>query len=108
MRWKKLRFRDEYIPLILTGRKRSTIRLERKRFKVGDTVYLVSQSTGRVFGKAKITNIVKKKLYELSDDDARRDGFRDKFTLIEALKSIYGDIPNTANIYIIEFKVLMR
>jgi len=108
MRWKKLRFRDEYIPLILTGRKRSTIRLEKKKFKVGDTVYLASLSTGRIFGKAKITGITKKTVAELSDEDAKRDGFKDKISLIETLKSIYGNIPEDTSVYIIEFKVIMR
>ncbi len=102
--WRKLRFRDEYIPLILTGRKRSTIRLE-KKYDVGDTVYLVSQTTGRIFGKAKITNIIEKRLDELSDEDAWRDGFKDKYTLIEALKSIYGNLPDDTKVYIIEFRL---
>lgn len=102
--WRKLRFRDEYIPLILTGKKTSTIRLERK-YNRGDTVYLVSQTTGRIFGKAKITKITEKRLDELNDEDAWRDGFRDKYTLIEALKSIYGNLPNDTKLYIIEFKL---
>ena len=102
--WRKLKFRDEYIPLILTGRKTSTIRLE-KKYNVGDTVYLVSQTSGRIFGKAKIVSITEKRVNELSDEDAWRDGFKDKYALIEALKSIYGDLPEDSKVYIIEFKL---
>lgn len=107
MMWKKLRFRDEYIPLILIGRKRATIRLNKKNYRVGDIVYLVAQNTGRIFGKARIIDIKQKKLSELSDEDAKLDGFRDKHVLIEALESIYGELSEDTNVYIIEFKVIM-
>lgn len=106
MRLKKLRFRDELIPLILSGRKRATIRLGTKSLSEGEVVYIASETTGRVFGKARITRIVQKKLSELSDEDARMDGFRDRIALLEALKAIYGDLPEDSPVYVIEFTVL--
>ena len=106
MRVKRLRFRDEFIPLILSGRKRATIRAERGDIEVGDVVYLTSLSMGRAFGKARITNITRKRVCELSDEDARKDGFRDRYILIEALKSIYGRDVEEMDIYVIEFELV--
>jgi hypothetical protein len=100
---RKIRFKDEYIPLILEGKKTSTIRLE-KKFRVGETLAVTSVKTGKIYCRIRVTSIVQKRLGELTDDDASRDGFRGRADLIKALKRIYGDIRSDRKLYVIRFK----
>jgi len=43
---------------------------------------------GYVLGRVKIKKISRKKLTELTDEDVRRDGFKNKEELVKVLKSI--------------------
>ena len=85
---KKLNFKKEYAESIMSGRKRSTIRLS-TTLKAGDRVEVVAG--GVSLGTATIESVRVKKLGELTDNDAREDGFKRKEELIRALKDIYKD-----------------
>jgi len=100
-----MKFRDEYIPLILEGVKRSTIRLDRK-YRVGETLYVTSVKKGKRYCKIKILDIYRKRLSELTDEDAHMDGFSSREELISALKKIYGDISDDTVLFIYRFKKL--
>ena len=101
-RRRRLKFRDEYIPLILSGRKKTTIRAKAKYFK-GELVD-VTDLSGNVHGEAVISNIVEKKFSELTDKDAVKDGFLDLEELKTALRDIYGDLDDDSILYIYHFK----
>ncbi len=102
---KRLVFKLQFAERILSGEKTSTIRIK-SGFKVNDIVD-VYVGSARV-GKAVIRRIIRKKISELSDDDARRDGFRNRDELIRELSKLYGRraISQDREVYIIEFKLL--
>ncbi len=95
---KHLEFSGEYRELIISGKKRVTIR-KRVNLKVGDEVYV--HCGGEIIGKAKILEVEKKRVDELTDDDAKLDGFKNKDELIKELKRIYGD---SAEFYVVKFE----
>lgn len=85
-RRKRLYFSTEYLETILSGKKRSTIRIWTP-LKPGDVVDVVVG--GRVVAKARILDVVEVKASKLSDVDARLDGFKDRKDLMRALKRHY-------------------
>ncbi len=101
---KSINFDEEYVDLILSGRKKSTIRKGIKSCEAGKVVYLTASS--RPFAKARITKAVVKRVRELSEEDARRDGFNSREELLEALKRIYGRIKDSDLITVIYFELV--
>ena len=95
---RKMKFKPEYLKLLKMGKKRSTIRLE-KKYREGEVIYLADTS-GRIYGKARISRIIEKPLNELDDVDALIDGFEDLQELKNALSDIYGEISDKQIIYI--------
>jgi len=102
---KRLVFKLDYAGKILSGEKVTTIRMHAS-VREGDIVE-VYVGHARV-GKALITRVVKKRLSEVSDEEARLDGFRSREELIRALGKIYGKkrVEGDPEVYIIEFKLL--
>lgn len=102
---KRLVFRLSYAENILKGEKRSTIRL-RSSYRVGEIVE-VYVGSARV-GRAIIKHIEKKRLSDISDEDARIDGFKDRTELLKELMRIYGKKVMSKNpeLYIIHFQLL--
>jgi len=104
LRFRKLKFKPEYLRLIREGRKKSTIRLE-KKYRVGETVYL-SDTNGKIYGKAVIEDVIEKRFDELTERDAIIDGFNGLASLYNILRDIYGEISGDTTIYIYYIKVL--
>ena len=105
-RRKKLKFRKEYIPLILSGRKRTTIRMKGK-YSRGEVVD-ISDLRGRVHGEAVISGVEVKKFSELDDEDAVRDGFINVEELKDALRDIYRGIGEDSLVYIYHLRFKQR
>jgi len=103
-RRRKLMFKKEYSEGIVKGSKTSTIRLS-SSLKKGDEVEVVA---GRVrLGIARIEGIEVKKVHELTDEDARTDGFENKEELVKALKKIYGKrITDKTEVKLIRFRMI--
>lgn len=102
---KKLVFKLDYAGRILSGEKTTTIRLSTDLVE-GD---IVEVYVGHVrIGKAVIKKVYKKRLSDLSDDEVRSDGFKNKEDLIKVLSKIYGSKRIYANpeVYVIEFQLL--
>ncbi len=94
---KHLEFTRNYEKLLLSGKKRATIR-KWTNLKAGDEVFV--HCGGKIIGKAKITSVRKKSIHELTEEDAKLDGFESKEALIEELKKLgYG-----GSVYVIEFE----
>jgi len=104
MRYRKLKFKPEYLTQLITGRKKTTIRMERK-YTLGETVY-IADTNGRIYGKAVVDNIVEKELSRLTEEDAIVDGFNSLDELLRALGEIYGELPPDQKIYIYHLKIL--
>ncbi len=103
-RHRHLKFKNEYIRDVLRGRKRTTIRRE-KKYDEGEIVY-ISDLKGRVYGRAFISRIDVKKVGELDEEDAYLDGFNSLSDLLKALETIYGKLKNDDRIYIYHLDIL--
>jgi len=99
---KKIHFAKEYKEKILKGKKVSTIRLGKRKYSIGEVVELIVEN--KTFAKAKIKNVEYLTLKELSEEDARKDGFESKRKLLKALKKHYPKIKENSVVTRIEFE----
>ncbi len=100
----KINFDAEYVRPIIRGEKVTTIRKGIKSYPVGRIVDLTVNYTP--FARAKVEKVVVKRVGELTDEDAKRDGFGSREELIRALKRIYGDIKDNDFVTIVHFKIV--
>lgn len=100
----RINFDEEYVKIILDGKKRTTIRKGLKSYPVGKIVEFTANN--KVFCKARILKAVVKRLKELNDKDAIDDGFKNKEELVKALKRIYGDVGDDEFVTIVHFEVV--
>lgn len=99
-----LMVKGEYVDDILTGRKKATIRLGRVRVKYKE---LIVHGGGRPIAKVRVTGVRYKRVSELTDEDARIDGFEGVNELLAALEKAYGRKPKPDEVVtIIEFEVV--
>jgi len=102
MELRRLNFAKEYKKKIKEGLKRQTIRLSTS-LKEGDRVKVVAG--GEVLGVARITKVERKTIDELTDEDAKRDGFENVAQLVKALRRHYGKISNRKEVCVIGFEM---
>jgi len=95
---KHLEFKDRYRDLLISGKKRATIRVQCP-YKKGQKVYV--HCGGEIIGVARITDIEEKRIDELTEEDAKEDGFESLEELINEIKKIYG---NPDKVYVIRFE----
>ncbi|MCC6042316.1 MAG: ASCH domain-containing protein [Candidatus Verstraetearchaeota archaeon] len=105
MELKRLNFAKEYKKKIKEGLKRQTIRLSTS-LREGEKVEVVAG--GEVLGIAKITRVERKTIDELTDEDAKRDGFENVAQLLKALRRHYGRISNKKEVCVIGFEIERR
>ncbi|MEM1570392.1 MAG: ASCH domain-containing protein [Candidatus Bathyarchaeia archaeon] len=101
MEYKQLNFKKEYREALKDGRKTTTIRVN-AHVKPGDLVELIAG--GVSCGYAIVRSVTRKKLLELNDEDARKDGFKNRMELIKALKRHYPSLTPETYVYIINFR----
>ena len=65
-------------------------------------------SWGRPIAKVKIKDVKYKKVINLTDEDARKDGFENVHELIKELKRVYGNVRPDDLVSIIEFEVIQK
>ncbi|RLF86800.1 ASCH domain-containing protein [Thermococci archaeon] len=99
---RNLKFDGKYKDLLLSGKKRATIRVGKVNLKSGDEVLI--HSGGYVIGKAKIRKVEKKRVSELTEEDAIMDGFKNKEELLDALKEHYKNIKSDTEVTVVEFE----
>lgn len=103
MGFKQLRFKKQYLQVLLNGQKTTTIRMNTD-LKPGELVELVAG--GINCGYARIERITRKRIMGLTDEDALKDGFRSLEELIVTLKKYYKILNPETYAYIISFKKL--
>ena len=101
-----LHFLPSYVDDILSGRKRATIRLGVKNVKRGMMINLVS--SGRIFARARIIRVCRKKLKELKEEEIRKEGARNFRELLADLRKIYPAISPEDEITYIEWSIIGR
>ncbi|HDN75503.1 MAG TPA: ASCH domain-containing protein [Acidilobales archaeon] len=97
--------KGEYARLLLSGKKRATVRLGKVIPKYDEVII---HSWGRPIAKARIVNVVHKKVRELTDEDAIKDGFKSREELINELKNVYGNVSPDDLVTIIELDIVQR
>ncbi len=95
---KHLEFKEKFMDLLRSGKKTATIRLQCP-YKKGQEVFV--HCGGRIIGTAKIIDIEEKRLDELTDEDAKADGFESREELLEEIRRLYG---NPEKVYVIRFR----
>ena len=84
----KIKVDGRYKSSILLGKKTSTIREGARNHRIGEKAELWTEKG--MFANAVITGIEFKQAGELTEEDARRDGFKSKKELLKALEKHYG------------------
>lgn len=97
-----------YKSRILRGDKVTTIRYGDYEAKPGSEVYLVITPSDTAVAKVRITKVEKKKVRELTNEDAKLDGFSDVKELLRELSKIYGELHGDDEVTIIGFEVVKR
>ncbi len=100
----RINFDEEFVEPIISGRKITTVRRGIKSYPVGRVVELTAG--GSTFALARVKKVVVKRIKELNDEDARKDGFDSKDELLSALKKIYGDVKDNEFVTVVHFEIL--
>ncbi len=100
-----LMIKKQYAEKLLNGEKKATIRLGVVKVKHDE---LIVHSGGKPIAKIKVKNIKIKKIGELSDEDARLDGFSNKEELLAELRKVYGHLKDEDIVSIIEFELIQK
>jgi hypothetical protein len=96
----------EYAELVLSEAKTATIRLGVVRSK---RKQVLLHSSGKVLAELEITGVEVKRVRDLTDEDAKQDGFQDRRQLIEHLERIYGRrLREDEKVTMIRFRVARR
>ena len=105
---KTLKFKPHLIEQTLNGVKTITWRLfDDKDLRIGDNLELINSENGEKFAEAEIIDSQEKKIKDLTEDDLRKNSYRDKLQVMEVNKKYYGDkVDNDTTVKIIEFKLL--
>lgn len=96
-RFKHLTFSGKFAGEILKGKKRATIR-KRVNLKPGDLAFV--HSGGEIIGIAKITSVEERKIEELTDEDAKLDGFESREEMMRELERL----GYRGNVYLVKFE----
>ena len=105
MELKKLRMSRFFIPAILKEKKTTTIRLKTD-LQPGELVEIVDDRGSRVC-YAYVEDVVEKRLEDLTDEDAVRDGFSSKEQLLSFLGRVYEEkLRSSEKVFVIRFKII--
>ena len=99
---------NTYKSRILSGKKTTTIRFGNYEAELGSEVYLVITPSDTAIAKVRITKVEKKRVKELTTQDAKKDGFKDVKELVSALNKIYGELNGEDEVTVIEFEVTKK
>jgi len=100
-----LMVKGKYVEKILSGEKKATIRLGIVKPKY-DEVFI--HGGGRPVALAKIVKVSHKRVKDLTDNDALKDGFSSKRELLKELKKNYDELNPNDYVTIIEFEVIKK
>lgn len=98
-------FHPDYLAPVRAGTKTTTVRY-RETITPGRAtlVFAGKETTSKV--AATVTEVVPRRLSDLTDADARADGFADRAELVERLRALhYPDMPDDADITVVRFTV---
>lgn len=97
--------KGEYVEKLLKGEKKSTIR---KGYVIPKYKEMIVHGGGKPVAVIRVTKVTRKRVKELTDEDAKKDGIENREKLIEELKKAYEDLKEDDLVTIIEFEVVKR
>ncbi|ASJ16342.1 ASCH domain-containing protein [Thermococcus chitonophagus] len=95
---------NKYKAKIISGKKVTTVRYGKYEAKPGSEVYIVITPSDTAIARARIKEVRRKKVKDLTNEDARLDGFSDVKELVKELSKIYGELYGEDEVTIIEFE----
>ncbi|NAZ27462.1 MAG: ASCH domain-containing protein [Thermogladius sp.] len=98
-------FKEEYAARLIEGSKTTTIRrgIVKPRYRE-----VILHAGSRPIAVARVEYVYYKRLREISDDEAKRDGFENKAELVKTLKRIYPGMREDEYVTIIGLRVVKR
>lgn len=102
----KILFHQVYEPLILAGQKTQSRRAGERFYTVGQELDAFVTETGKPFAKLKVIKVFKQTYADMSDEEGRLDGFKDKADFWSSFVKIYPDITVEDAFTAIEFKII--
>ena len=96
---KHLEFKDRFRKQLLSGEKRVTVRLN-TTLKEGDRVLI--HGGGEILGEGVIEKVERKRPEELTEEDAKADGFKSLSELLGEIRRLYGDVDR---VFVIRFSM---
>ncbi|MBC7092689.1 ASCH domain-containing protein [Candidatus Bipolaricaulota bacterium] len=103
-----LLFKREHAELILSGRKTQTRRLGRKRWKTGSIHQCRLSRRAEPFALVRITGVRRERLGDISEEDARREGYGSAEEYRKAFERIYGFWDPEAEVWVVDFELTGR
>ncbi len=105
---KPLKFKHEFVKEILKSKKTTIWRLfDDKNLRKGDELDLIDRDSEESFGKAKILDVEKKKIKELTDFELKNHDYTSLGDMIDSHRVYYGSKVNLqTEVKIIKFKLL--
>ena len=98
-------FKWRYIPLIRRGLKTETRRLRRPRLRVGG-IYPLRVGRRLLPDRVRVLKIYSQRLGEVTEEDARREGFKSLMEFRRAWIDIYQSWDDEQRIWVVEFRYL--
>ena len=102
---KHLMMKGKYADIILSGKKTTTIRPGKVEVKAKE--FLI-HAGGKIIARAVLEDVRYKRLKNLTDEDARLDGFSSKEELKKELKEFYPDMKEHDWVTIIRFRIVEK
>lgn len=109
MKSKRLRFAENLVPLVLSGKKYVTWRMfDDKDLKVGDRLSMIDRGADKEFAQADIVNVYEKKFGEINVKDfVGHEEFNSREEMYKTYRGYYGDKVNDDTIIkIIKFRLI--
>ncbi len=92
----------DYVGALEDGKKKSTIRYGTRAVSPGEPVRFTDKNDTYVFTST-VNRVTYLKAKDLTDADARKDGFKNRNELLEALEVHYPQINDNSTVTIVEF-----
>ncbi|SHE96597.1 ASCH domain-containing protein [Desulfofundulus australicus DSM 11792] len=101
-------FKPEHVEPILSGCKTQTRRLGKKRWKVGSVHQCRLSYRMEPFAYVRVTAVRRERLGNITDDDARREGYLSVEAYREAFERIYGFWDPDVDVWVVDFELVRQ
>lgn len=102
-------FKPQHADLILSGRKTQTRRIWRRQRAIVGSIHLAKtlMLSRDFFARLEILNVYKERLGDISDEDARAEGYPNRAAYLQAFRDINHDhIDLDQEVYVVKFRVV--